>query len=550
VNSVNVPDGRIASALLLALLSGAIVKLTGLGLSLLRLRRIVSRARPVATDQILSMLGLIQGRIPMRHPLRLFESAEVAAPVAVGVIGDYVLLPMGWAESLGEDEMLAVLCHESAHIARRDHYVVILQELFASVLWFHPLVYLFNRMLNRVREEVCDNYAIAIVERPAYCEALLRLAVGRLGKSARGATSMWTRHWSLEDRIRGILDQQRPTKTRISGFARSVTATISVAICGLVAMPQLTASQPDGQIKTMTQSDSLPRADAGPAANEMTRRIVKSFPARGEKMLRFENLAGRVELVAGKGPTVEVAAIVRVGDLSVEDVKRLIDDIRWVEALTERGESRWGLAFPGGRYPVVRYPVAGETKTDSTTVRYLDREIRLSNRRAESVPSLEFDLRISLPPKAHVAVRNAVGPIEGQNIVAPLEVTTHHGVIKLDDVRAPIIATSEFGDIIISRLNSDAVVQTESGNIELREVTGGRVAVSARSGDCRILQPPDAGFHLQYLGNRPISVNGGSVSRISAQTDGRRMELLSQGTGGPTITVTAGTGDTVIETGP
>ena len=68
-------------------------------------------------------------------------------------------------------------------------------------------------------------------------------------------------------------------------------------------------------------------------------------------MLRIENLAGRVELVPGKGTTVEVEAIVRVGDLSVEDVERLIDDIRWVEAPTDDGESRWGLAFPAGRYP-------------------------------------------------------------------------------------------------------------------------------------------------------------------------------------------------------
>ena len=172
-----------ASGLLSALLLGAIVKVTGLGVSLLRLRRIVARAHPVASDQVLSMLELIQGRIPMRHPPRLLESAEVSVPVAAGVIGDYVLLPTGWAGSLCRDEMLAVLCHESAHLARRDHYVVILQELFASVLWFHPLVHLFNRMLNRVREEVCDNYAIAMVERPAYCEALLHLAVGRPRKS-------------------------------------------------------------------------------------------------------------------------------------------------------------------------------------------------------------------------------------------------------------------------------------------------------------------------------------------------------------------------------
>ncbi len=546
-----IPDERfMVSALLLALLLGAIVKVTGLGLSLLRLRRIVERARPVTSDQILTMLGLVQGRIPMRHPPRLLESADVSAPVAAGVIGDYVLLPTGWAGSLCRDEMLAVLCHESAHLARRDHYVVILQELFASVLWFHPLVLLFNRMLNRAREEVCDNYAIAMVERPAYCAALLHLAVGRPGRSARGATSMWSRHWSLEDRIRGILNEERPTKIRISGLARSATVTFTVAICGLLAMPELTALETGDRSEATADADTSPRAAAGPAANEMTKRIIKSFPINGDKMIRFENLAGRVELVRGKGTAVEVEAIVHVGDLGVEDVKRLIDDIRWVEVPTEDGKSRWGLAIPDGRYPAVRYPVAGETKTESTTIRYLDREIRLSNRRAEPIPTVEFDLRISVPPAAHVAVRNIVGPIESQNVVAPLDLTTHHGVIKLDDVRAPIFATSELGDILISRLNGDAVVQTGSGNIELRQVTGGQVALAMRSGDCRIVQPAEAAFHLQYSGNRPILVKGGNVSRIKTQADNRRMELLSRGTGGPAITVTGGSGETVIELGP
>jgi beta-lactamase regulating signal transducer with metallopeptidase domain len=549
-NWANAPDERLmASALLVALLLGAIVKITGLGLSLFRLRRIVARACPVASDQILSLLGLVQGRIPMRRPPRLLESAEVSAPVAAGVVGDYVLLPTGWAGSLRRDEILAVLCHESAHLARRDHYVVILQELFASVLWFHPLVHLFNRMLNRAREEVCDNYAIAVVERPAYCAALLHLAVGSPGRSARGATSMWSRHWSLEDRIRGILNEERPTRIRISGFARSATVMFSMAICGLIAMPKLTALETGDRSEATADADTSPPAAAGPAANEMTRRIIKSFPMNGQKMIRFENLAGRVELVRGKGTAVEVEAIVRVGELIVEDVKRLIGDIRWVDAPTEDGESRWGLAIPDGRYPAVRYPVAGETKTDSTTIRYLDREIRLSNRRAESVPSVEFDLRISLPPGAHVAVRNIVGPIESQDVRAPLELTTHHGVIKLDDVHAPIVATSELGDVLISRLNSDAIVRTGSGNIELSQVISGQVALAMRSGDCRILQPPDVGFQLQHSGNRPIFVNGGSVSRIRTQADDRHMELLSRGTGGPAITITAGSGETVIESG-
>ena len=467
LSRLNVPYGRLmAIGLLSALLFGAIVRVTGLGFSLVRLRRIVARARPVADDQVLSLLGLIQRQVPMRHPPRLLESAEVSAPVAAGVVGNDVLLPTGWAGCLCQDELLAVLCHESAHLARRDHRVVILQELLASALWFHPLVHLFNRMLNRVREEVCDNHAIAVVDRASYCEALLLLAVGNPGASPRGATSMWTRHWSLEDRVRGILDERRPTRTRISGVARSATATLSLAICGLIAMPQLTASQPNDRVATAAEAESPQRAKVGSLANEMTRSIIRFFPVIGEKMLRFENLAGRVELVPGNGPTVEVAAIVRVSELAEGDVRRLIDDIRWVEAPTEDGDSRWGLAFPEGQYPTVRYPVSGESPPGVTTVSHLGREVHLSDRPGESIPAVEFDLHIAAPPQARVAIHNAVGPVGGADLVAPLQATTHAGSIQLRNVRAPVTASSDLGPIMISNLESDASLRTGSGGIE------------------------------------------------------------------------------------
>jgi hypothetical protein len=376
------------------------------------------------------------------------------------------------------------------------------------------------------------------------------LAVGRPGESPRGAAPMWTRHWPLEDRIRGILDERRPTRTEISGFARAATAAFSVAFCGLIAMPQLTASQAGDRGETMAEADPSPHAEAGPVANEMTRRIIRSFPVNGKKMLRFENLAGRIELEPGKGPTVEVAAIVRVGDLAEGEVKRLIDVIQWVEAPAEDGSSRWGLSVPAEAYPTVRYPVAGETKTNFDTVRHLDREVRIANRRGESTPSVEFDLRISLPPEVRVAVENAVGPIDVDSVASPLKLSTRHGVIKLGDVQAPIDATSEFGDVLISRLNTDAVVRTGSGGIELSRITQGHVTLSTRSGHCRIVQRPEAGIKLHYSGARPIDVVGGGVMRISSRSGGRRMELLSRGTGGPSITVTSATGDTIIESGP
>ncbi|AGA28548.1 M56 family metallopeptidase [Singulisphaera acidiphila] len=543
--------GRLmASCLLWTLLSGAIVKVIGLGLSLVRLRRIVARAHPVTGDHILSVLELIQGRIPMRQPPRLLESAEVSSPVAAGIIGNYVLLPTGWAGNLLLGETLAVLGHESAHLARRDHHVVIFQELLASLLWFHPLVHRLNRMLNRVREELCDNYAISLVDRASYCEALLHLAVGRPGASLRGATSMWPGRWSLEDRVRGILDERRPTDTRISNVARSATAICSLAMCGFIALPQLTASPPNDRFVTVADGDSPPRAKASLVAHEMTRSITRAFPVTGEKMLRFENLAGRVELVPGKRPTVEVEATVRVGGLAEGDVRRLIDEIGWVEVPAKDGGSQWGLSFPAEDYPTIWYPVSGEAKADSDTVHYLGHEVRIANRRGDSTPSVEFDLRISLPPGVHVAVDNAVGPIGGKSVDSPLKLSTRHGAIKLGDVRAPIDAATKFGDVLISRLDADAVVQTGSGGIELSRVTQGHVALSTGSGHCRVVLPPESGFRLHYSGTRPLELVGGGASRLSALSGDRRSEMLSRGTGGPSITVTSDTGDTVIEAGP
>jgi beta-lactamase regulating signal transducer with metallopeptidase domain len=539
-----------ASGLLLALAFGALVKVTGLGLSLVRLRRIVALARPVTEDHVLSIVGLVQGRIPMRYQPRLLESAEVTTPVAAGAVDNSVLLPAGWARGLSQEEILAILCHESAHLVRRDHRMVILQELLASVLWFHPLVYLFNRTLNRVREEVCDNYAIAVVDRASYCETLLLVAIGGPGASPRVATSMWSGHWSLEDRVRGILDEQRPTGTVIPRVTRSATATFSLAICGLIAMPQLSVSPPNARSAATANTESPPRAKSQPVANEMTRSINRSFSLNGEKMLRFENLAGRVELMPRHGPTVEVQAIVRVSELAEGDVRRLINDIRWVEASAKDGDSRWGLALPEGRYPTVRYPVSGESPHGVTTVSHLGRKVRLLDRPGKSIPAVEFDLRIAIPPQARVAIHNAVGPIGGANLVSPLQATTHAGSIQLRNVRAPVIASSDLGPVMIAGLESDASVHTGSGGIELTRATGGRVDLTTRSGGCRIVQPPDVAFTLQSVGQRPVVVFADGVKRDSPRSGNRRPELLSRGSGGPVITVNAGTGDCVIESGP
>jgi hypothetical protein len=113
-----------------------------------------------------------------------------------------------------------------------------------------------------------------------------------------------------------------------------------------------------------------------------------------------------------------------------------------------------------------------------------------------------------------------------------------------------VTVSSDLGPIMITNLESDASLRTGRGGIELTRVAGGRVDLTTRSGGCRIVQPPDAAFTLRHVGKRPVVVLADGVRRSSPGSGDQRTELLSRGSGGPVITVDAGTGDCVIESGP
>jgi hypothetical protein len=512
----------------------AAARVAGLGIALGRVRRIVGCARSVALGPE-SLARLTATRADGWMPPRVLESHDVSAPVAAGAVGHYVLVPPGWTDALRRSEMTSVLCHEVAHLERGDHRVVILQELLASVLWFHPLIYLFNHILNIAREELCDNHAIGSVDRAAYCETLLRLARGPRPAPLRGASAMGTGRGSLEARVRGILDESRPTETRNSRPARLTTGLLAVLVFALIALPRVGAAEPV----------------VSPARDDLTRTITRSFPAGVDAPLRFENLAGRIVLVHGDGPTVRVAATVRVGGLERDAAKQLAGEIEWVETRDEDGSTWWGLSFPADRHPTIRYPARGGAEADVRPVRYQGREVRIADRGHASIPSVEFDLLIAIPARARVAIRNAVGPIEGQHLASTLEVTAHRGSITLDDVRGPISATSDRGHILVSRLAADAVLRTGTGAIALTRATRGRIALTTRAGNRRIVHPRDADLRLTYSGDRAIAVRGGEdIQRISSRSGGRTTEMLARGSGGPFITLTSEAGASSVEFAP
>jgi beta-lactamase regulating signal transducer with metallopeptidase domain len=536
--------------LLLIAVVGFAVRAAGLVTSLFRLARLVADGRAVGAKfaHVIARARAVTGRLPSPAVL---ESPCVRAPVAAGVFGPFVLLPSGWSDRLSEDEFMSVLCHEFAHLERHDHRVVVLQEVIACVLWFHPLVHLLNRMLNQAREELCDSHAIRAVDRTTYCTTLLHLATASRPPVMLGASSMWTNRWSLESRVRRILDEDRLIERADNRRASAFIALAVFVGFVLVAVPQLQAAPENAPSGSPRGDNGAPSGSISSQGGISRRTITRSFPASADTLLQFENLAGRVDLVPGNQSSVEIEAVIQIGGLDDATATRLIGAIEWVQVPKPDGTARWGLSFPAQQFPEVRVAGASGLSTDVQTIRYLDQPIRLTTDPRATSPSVAFDLRITLPPETHVVIENAAGSVNARGIVSPLELKTVLGSISLEDITGPLTVESVHGDIGISGPHAEAALRTQTGRISVSGTKEGRIAMATVTGSCQIVHPRDIGIKLQHSGRNSIVVRGlDGCQRLTAESQGTRVELLSRGEGGPSFTVSAGSGDSLIEAAP
>ena len=179
----------------------------------LRTQAVVRRARDLEVDALPSgvreaVRPLIRGRV------RLAESDELHGPAAWGVWRPTLVLPTGLIEELDPRELRWVLCHELAHIGRHDVAIAGLQRLLQILWFFHPVVWLVGRQVDRWRECACDEVALSRCRagsRRGFAEALVRLAARpELGpRSTLPVQGLLGPRSLLETRILRMIDSHR-----------------------------------------------------------------------------------------------------------------------------------------------------------------------------------------------------------------------------------------------------------------------------------------------------------------------------------------------------
>jgi beta-lactamase regulating signal transducer with metallopeptidase domain len=147
-------------------------------------------------------------RLGVKLP-QLRESGEVSSPMIVGVAKPVLLLP----ESFGrftENEVEAALCHELAHIKRRDYLMNVVCQVAALPMVWHPVVYEVQQRIRLTREMVCDAMAAQEMKSQiGYAKCLLALAHSMLGGRSMAGQAQFLGLFSnntVEERVMRLME--------------------------------------------------------------------------------------------------------------------------------------------------------------------------------------------------------------------------------------------------------------------------------------------------------------------------------------------------------
>jgi beta-lactamase regulating signal transducer with metallopeptidase domain len=211
------------------------------------------------TSQHRAELAEYSRRLGVRLP-QLRESGEVSSPMVVGVAMPVVLLPENFVR-FTEEEVEAALCHELAHIKRRDYLMNVLCQMATLPLVWHPVVYGVQQRIRVTREMVCD--AMAAQEMKShigYAKCLLALAHSMLGgrdTAGRAQSLGLFSNNTVEERVMRLMETTTMSvRTRVARVASA--AVVMIAAGAMAAMFHVTP--------TMAESQAVAPPQVGQAA--------------------------------------------------------------------------------------------------------------------------------------------------------------------------------------------------------------------------------------------------------------------------------------------
>jgi beta-lactamase regulating signal transducer with metallopeptidase domain len=107
-------------------------------------------------------LKRLSGRIGLKKPVRLAESAMARIPITIGYLKPVILLPLGTLSGVPPQQIEAILLHELAHILRKDYLINIIQSFIELIFFYHPVTWWLSGLIRQEREHICDDLVVGV----------------------------------------------------------------------------------------------------------------------------------------------------------------------------------------------------------------------------------------------------------------------------------------------------------------------------------------------------------------------------------------------------
>lgn len=225
-------------------LAGALILFVPALTQLLRFRHKFRTVESITDENILSVLERCKRTMGVRSRVELVESRRILGPVLAGIVRPRIILPFGLARQSPEERLSHLLCHELAHLKRRDILCGWLMSVFCIVHWFNPLAWVAASRRNADAEEAADQLVMATLDkqkRIEYGRTLLSLAEW-LYSDSKNRSPFFTRH--LPGFV-GLMEPSTELSRRIEMIERQGTwrrgwIFLAVLLCLAVSATTLT----------------------------------------------------------------------------------------------------------------------------------------------------------------------------------------------------------------------------------------------------------------------------------------------------------------------
>ncbi|MBA7699721.1 hypothetical protein ES703_108420 [subsurface metagenome] len=194
--------------------------------------------KPVKRKDLCLLFQRLKEDFGLNHAIGLYymDIDNIDVPAVIGVLHPRIFLPRTIAEEWSVEDIEPVLLHELAHIKRYDHIVNFLQVIIQVVYFFHPIVWLANRRIRKLREQLSDDLALYRLglESKRYSMSILSVMENIVEEPALGfiGIGISERKSITGERIKRIMDTNYKNTTKLTALS-----IVMVAIIGIAGFP-------------------------------------------------------------------------------------------------------------------------------------------------------------------------------------------------------------------------------------------------------------------------------------------------------------------------